>query len=257
MSHVEVERKGAVLLVAINRPEKRNALTGEMYSALAESFDRAQLEQEVRIILLYGKGDAFTAGNDLVDFMHTPWKGQETPPAVRFIRAVAKAEKPVVAAVHGVAVGVGTTILLHCDFVYAAAGTKLMMPFVNLGIVPEAGSTVLLPLAAGYQRAAELLMLGEPFSAEKGVEAGIINAVFEPDALLGRAMETAQKLADKPTEALLACKRLLRRTYAQQVDRAIAEEVSIIAERLDSPETREALLAFVEKRKPIFAPPKT
>ena len=134
MSQIETVRNGAVMHIAINRPEKKNALTGDMYTALAQAIEQAEADSAVRVLLLYGKGDTFTAGNDLQDFMQKPWKGQERPPAVRFIQAVANARKPVVAAVHGLAVGVGTTILLHCDLVYAAEETRFMMPFVDLGI---------------------------------------------------------------------------------------------------------------------------
>src|SRR5215471_14457644 len=145
MSQIETEHNGAVMHIAINRPEKKNALTGDMYTALAKAVEQSESDPAIRVLLLYGKGGAFTAGNDLQDFLQKPWKGQERPPAVRFIHAVANAKKPIVAAVHGLVVGVGTTILLHCDLVYAAEEARFMMPFVDLGIVPEAASTLLLP----------------------------------------------------------------------------------------------------------------
>jgi len=253
MAQIEVERGGAVSQVSINRPEKKNALTADMYSALADAVDAAEADAGIRVLLLCGKGEAFTAGNDLEDFMRKPWKGQAVPPAVRFIRAVATAKKPIVAAVHGLSVGVGTTILLHCDLVYAAADTKFMMPFINLGIVPEAASTVLLPLLIGPQRAAELFLLGAPLSAQRAYEIGLVNAVVAPDALLPTARAVAQQLAERPRGAVLACKDLMKRAYRAEVERALSEEVSVIAERLDSPETREALSAFREKRKPDFS----
>ena len=187
MSHIEVERNGAVLHIAINRPEKKNALTAEMYSALADAVDQAESDPAIRVILLHGGGDAFTAGNDLEDFMKKPWKGQAVPPAVRFIRAVAMARKPIVAAVQGLAVGVGTTILLHCDLVYAAEDARFMMPFINLGIVPEAAATVLLPLLVGRQRAAELFFLSAPLTAQRAYELGLVNGVLALDALLPTA----------------------------------------------------------------------
>jgi enoyl-CoA hydratase/carnithine racemase len=253
MSHVQTERDGAVLRIAINRPEKKNALTGEMYDALADAVEQAEADNSVRVMLLHAIGEAFTGGNDLVDFLQKPWAGQEVPPAVRFILAVAGAKKPVVAAVQGLAVGIGVTILLHCDLVYAAEGAKLMMPFVDLGIVPEAGSTVLLPALLGRQRAAELLMLGAPLGAQRAYELGLVNAVVAPDALLSTALGAAQKLAAKPWGALLACKRLLNQAGRPEVERAIGEEVRLISQLLDSAESKEALSAFVEKRKPDFS----
>jgi len=253
MGHIEVERSGAVLRIAINRPEKKNALTADMYDSLAGAVEVAETDPAVSVLLLCGKGEAFTAGNDLEDFMHKPWKGQAVPPAVRFIRSVAGAKKPIVAAVHGLAVGVGTTILLHCDLIYAAEDTRFIMPFINLGIVPEAASTVLLPLLIGPQRAAELFLLGAPVTAQRAYEMGLVNAVLARDALLPTAWSVAQQLAEKPKGAVLACKELMKRAYRAEVDRALSEEVEIIRERLDSPETREALSAFLEKRKPDFS----
>ena len=252
MSHIESENHGAVRRITINRPEKKNALTAEMYESLSDALEKAEAAREVRVTLLHGEGEAFTAGNDLIDFLQNPWKGQDLAPAVRFIRAVVNAKKPIVAAVHGATVGIGTTILLHCDLVYAAENTKFLMPFINLGIVPEAGSTVLLPLLVGHQRAAELLMLGVPFTAHRAYELGLVNAVVAPGELLNTAANAAQKLAEKPPAALRACKELLKRAYKAEVDRAIKEEVAVIASRLDSPESREALNAFAEKREPDF-----
>jgi enoyl-CoA hydratase/carnithine racemase len=252
MSHIKTETIGAVRRITIDRPEKKNALTAKMYETLAKALEEGECAAEVRVLLLHGAGEAFTAGNDLIDFLQKPWKGQDLPPAVHFIRSVVNAKKPIVAAVHGATVGIGTTILLHCDLVYAAENTKFLMPFINLGIVPEAGSTVLLPLLVGHQRAAELLMLGVPFSAQRGYELGLVNAVVAPAELLTTAMNAAQKLAAKPPAALRACKELLRRSYKAEVDRAIEEEVSVISDRLESPECSEALNAFNEKREPDF-----
>ena len=253
MSQIEVARDGAVMRIAINRPEKKNALTADMYDALSQAVEEAEADAGVRVLLLHGKGDAFTAGNDLQDFLQKPWKGQARPPAVRFINAVAHASKPIVAAVHGLVVGVGTTILLHCDLVYAAEETRFMMPFVNLGIVPEAASTVLLPLLIGRQRASELFMLGAPLAAQRAYEIGMVNAVLPVDKLLATAAEAAQALAAKPAAALRATKNLMKRHYQAEVDRALREEVEVISERLESAETREALAAFLEKRKPDFS----
>jgi len=253
MSQIEVERDGAVERIAINRPEKKNALTADMYSALADAVEQAEADANVRVLLLCGRGDAFTAGNDLQDFLQKPWKGQANPPAVRFIHAVAKAKKPVVAAVQGLVVGVGTTILLHCDLVYAGNDARFMMPFVNLGIVPEAASTLLLPMLIGRQRAAELFMLGSPLAVQRAYDMGLVNEVVPPDQVLQTATSAAQALAAKPSAALRACKELMQRPYRQEVERALREEVEVISERLESPETREALSAFLEKRKPDFS----
>jgi len=253
MKHVQCERDGAVQCIAINRPEKKNALTAEMYGALADAVEQAEAAPSVRVLLLHAMGDAFTGGNDLLDFIQKPWSGQQMPPAVRFIQSVVHANKPVVAAVQGLAVGVGVTILLHCDLVYAAEGSKFIMPFIDLGIVPEAASTVLLPALVGRQGAAELLMLGTPFDASRAHELGLVNTVVTPNSLFATALQSAQRLAEKPFGALLACKRLMKEATQAEVNRALREEVKEIRERLDSPETKEALAAFVEKRKPDFS----
>lgn len=253
MSHVQCERDDAVLRIAINRPEKKNALTAEMYSALADAVEQGEADPAVRVLLLHGTGEAFTAGNDLTDLLQKPWSGQQVPPAVRFIHAVAQAKKPMVAAVQGLAVGIGVTLLLHCDLVYAAEGAKFIMPFIDLGIVPEAASTVLLPALIGHQRAAELLMLGAPLDARRAYEIGLVNAVVAPESLFATASQAAQKLAEKPWGALLACKRFMKQAHRAEVNRALHEEVQEIRDRLDSPESKEALTAFVEKRKPDFS----
>ena len=252
MGHVQTELKDDVLRITIDRPEKKNALTGAMYTALADAVEQGEANPDVRVLLLHGNGDSFTAGNDLEDFVANPWKGQAHPPAVRFITTVVQAKKPIVAAVQGSAAGVGVTILLHCDLVYAADNAKLMMPFVNLGIVPEAGSTVILPALIGHQVAAELLMLGTPISAQRAYELGMVNAVVALEALLPTAMNAAQMLAEKPAAALRATKALMKKAGAAELERALREEVEVIAQRLGSPETREALTAFLQKRKPDF-----
>ena len=253
MGHVLTELKADVLRITIDRPEKKNALSNAMYAELADAVEEGETNQGVRVMLLHGNGDCFTAGNDLEDFVANPWKGQAVPPALRFITAVVGARKPIVAAVHGMAVGIGVTILLHCDLVYAADNARLIMPFVNLGIVPEAGSSVLLPALLGHQRSAELLMLATPVTAQRAHKLGLVNAVVAPEALLPTALDAAQKLADKPAGALRATKELLRKAGRAELERAMREEVECIAERLGSPETREALTAFLEKRKPNFA----
>lgn len=251
--NVRTALKAGVLTITIDRPEKKNALTAAMYTELAEAFEYAEKNEDVWVTLLHGDGACFTAGNDLEDFLRQPWGRQDMPPAVRFMYAVAEANKPVVAAVHGMAVGIGTTILLHCDLVYAAEDARFTMPFVNLGIVPEAGSTVLLPALVGRQVAAELLMLGASLSAQRAYQLGLVNAVVPGQDLLKTATEAAQHLASKPVAALRATKMLLKKAGQTELKRAMREEVEIVRERLDSPECKEALTAFLEKRKPDFS----
>ena len=252
MGHINTELNDNVLRICIDRPEKKNALTRGMYTAMAEAVEQGEANPDVRVMLLHGNGDSFTAGNDLQDFMANPWKGQDVPPAVRFMLAVARAKKPVIVAVQGSTVGIGVTILLHCDLVYAADNAKLVMPFVNLGIIPEAGSTLLVPALMGHQRAAELLMLGTPISAQRAYELGLVNAVVTPEKLMETAMAAAQALAEKPAAAIRATKELMKKPMADEVERVIQEELQVLAERLSSPECREALMAFLQKRKPDF-----
>jgi len=252
LGHIQTELLEDILRITIDRPEKKNALTLAMYTALAEAVEHGEANPGVRVMLLHGNGDSFTAGNDLQDFMANPWTGQEVPPAVRFMLAVTRAKKPVIAAVQGSTVGIGVTILLHCDLVYAADNAKLVMPFVNLGIIPEAGSTLLAPALMGHQRAAELLMLGAPISAQRAYELGLVNAVVPPEKLLETAMGAAQALAEKPAAAVRATKELMKKPMAAEVERVIQDELQVLAERLKSPECREALMAFLQKRKPDF-----
>jgi enoyl-CoA hydratase/carnithine racemase len=253
VSHIQTEIDGAVLRIAINRPGKKNALTAAMYEDLSDAFEQGEANSAIRVLLIRGNGDSFTAGNDLEDFLQQPWTGQGVPPAVRFMYAVARAKKPVIAAVQGAAVGIGTTILLHCDLVYAAEDAKLIMPFVNLGIVPEAGSTVLLPALIGHQRSAELLMLGSPLTAQRAYDLGLVNKVVPVDALLSTAMEAARKVSGQPANALRTTKQLLKRPLEGVLERAMQEEVEVVRQHLSSPETKEALTAFLEKRKPDFS----
>ena len=252
MGHVLVERQGAIQRIQINRPEKKNALTAAMYAAFAEAILAAERDPGVRVMLIGGAGDAFTAGNDLQDFLaHAPQGGPR--PVLDFLQVFSHAAKPIVAAVHGVAVGVGTTMLAHCDLVYAAEGTKFSMPFVNLGLCPENASSFLLPAILGYQRAAELLMFGEPFDAAKAREIGLVNAVVPPGELAATATAAAQKLAAKPPASLRLTKRLMRRAWMPEIEAALAEESKAFAERLSSPEAKEAFTAFFEKRAPDFS----
>jgi enoyl-CoA hydratase/carnithine racemase len=235
--HVLVETRGPVLHLRLNRPEKKNALTVEMYAAMADALRGAEENPDVRVILLSAEGDAFTAGNDLADFLQRP-PTDESSPVLRFLHALIGASKPLVAAVNGLAVGVGATMLLHCDLVYAARSARFHLPFVGLGLVPEAGSSLLLPQRVGQARAAELLLLGEPFDAERALEMGIVSDVFPDEELAARVGERALRLAAQPRAALPDHMR---------------EESALFLERLRSPEAREAMQAFLERRQPDFS----
>jgi len=253
MDHIQTDLQNGVLHLILNRPEKKNALTSAMYTSLVEALARADSDDSIRVIVLRGNGDSFTAGNDIEDFVQKPWQGQSVPPAEQFIRAVAFARKPVIAAAHGLAVGIGTTILLHCDLVYAAEETRFMMPFINLAIIPEAGSTLLLPNMIGHQRAAELFLLAEPFSAQRAYELGIVNRVLPASDLLSAVDAAAQTLTEKPAAAIRLAKQMMKQHLRADLDRVIREEVLAIAGQLESPETGEALNAFLQKRKPDFS----
>ena len=243
---------GRVARVVLDRPEKKNAITAEMYVQLAEALAAADADARVRAILLSGSKDCFTAGNDVADFLQRPPSGGGSP-TWRFFEVLPNLAKPIVAAVGGPAIGIGTTLLLHCDLVYAASQARFQLPFVPLGIVPEFASTYLLPLLAGYQRAAELLLLGQPFDAEKAREVGMVTAVFPQEILFSEAEKTARVLASLPPESLRLTKQLLKKRHRQAIGEAIAEETKIFSERLSSPEAKEAMSAFMEKRKPDFS----
>jgi enoyl-CoA hydratase/carnithine racemase len=204
------------------------------------------------VILISGCRECFTSGNDLADFIAAPPTGADSP-VMQFLTAISRARKPIVAAVNGIAVGVGVTMLLHCDLVYAGSGASFQMPFVNLGLCPEAGSTLLLPRIMGHQRAAELLLLGEVFSAEKACAVGIVTAVCTDGEVLATARTRALQLASQPASAVRLTKSLLKRDYAVPLQAAIAEEGQHFMALLDSPEAAEALQAFMQRRKPDFS----
>lgn len=252
MDLILTERSDGVLRIEFNRPEKKNAITAAMYGALADALVAADADDAVRVVLIHGKPDVFTSGNDLSDFLANPPRGEDGAP-LRFLRVISHFGKPVVAAVSGAAIGIGTTLLLHCDLVYAAIGTRFALPFVNLALVPEAASSFLLPRLAGWPRAAELLLLGEPFSAEKAREIGLVNEIVVPEELLETAMATAKRLAQKPPGALRLTKSLMKDGLIAQVEQAMSREGKIFAGRLNSPEAKEAFSAFLEKRKPDFS----
>ncbi|QDO99053.1 enoyl-CoA hydratase [Ferrovibrio terrae] len=251
MSDILTAQADGVLTITFNRPDKKNALTSAMYATLADALEAADTDPAVRVILFAGNGGAFTSGNDLQDFLNNPPQGDNTP-VFRFLRAISTASKPMIAAVSGVAVGVGTTMLLHCDLVYAGESAKLSLPFVNLALVPEAASSLLLPAMVGHHRAAELFMLGEAFTPATAKEYGIVNAIYPDDRLLGEATAVAQKLAAKPPTAMRLTKQLLKRTKGD-VAGQMAQEGEHFRSQLKSAEAREAMTAFFEKRPPKFS----
>lgn len=245
---VKIASEDRVLEIEIARPEKKNALTATMYRAMTAALADASQRRDVSAVLIHGAGDAFCAGNDLADFLSGPEGGAA---AFDFIRAIATFDKPLVAAVQGLAVGVGTTMLFHCDLVYAAQDARFIMPFVNLGIVPEAGSSLLAPATLGYAKAAAMLLLGEPLDAQAADNAGFVTAILPADQLLDHARRKARALTAKPPAALLATRRLMKGDPAALLAR-IEEEAALFREAMQSPEAREAFSTFFEKRQPIF-----
>jgi len=237
--------------IELARLDKKNAFTGEMYAALAGALAAADADAKVRVVLLHGTNDCFSSGNDVNDFLKRPPASDS--PAIRLFDVLPGMKKPVVAAVGGPAIGIGSTLLLHCDIVYAAPNARFQLPFVPLGITPEFGSTYLLPLLAGYQRAAELLLLGQPFDAEKAKELGMVCRILPEGELLLKAREAARTLAALPPESVRLTKQLMKKRYGTALAETIREETQIFTERLSSPEAKEALSAFLEKRKPDFS----
>src|SRR6516162_8448202 len=243
---VLVARVAGVCEVRLNRPEKRNAITFGMYEQLTRALAEAQADDAVRTVLLSGAGASFSAGNDLQDFLSGPAFSADHP-AMQFLRALATFPKPLVAAVQGQTVGIGVTMLLHCDLVVAARGTQLSMPFIALGLVPEAGSSLLLPRLIGYQRAAELLYLGQPFNADTAYRLGLVNSVVEEGSLLEETRALARAVAQQPPAALAATRRLLRGDTDELLAR-IEEEASIFGAQLQSEEFRARVRAFLTRR---------
>ncbi|MEJ7934710.1 enoyl-CoA hydratase-related protein [Sphingobium sp. AN558] len=237
-----------VIEMRLDRPGKKNALTASMYRIMTATLADASRRPEIGAIMVTGEGDAFCAGNDLKDFMAGPEGGEA---AFAFIRALAAFDKPLVAAVQGLAVGIGTTMLFHCDLVYAAPDARFIMPFVNLGLVPEAGSSLLAPATMGHAKAAAMFLLGEPLDAQAADSAGLVTAIIAGDALLAHARAKAHLLMTKPPQALAATRRLFKGDQSALIAR-IDEEARLFKERLMSPEAQEAFAAFFEKRAPVF-----
>lgn len=249
---IRVDAQDGVLTIQFNRPEKKNALTLAMYEAMTAAVRQAELDKAVRVILFTGTEDCFTAGNDLGDFLHTPPTGDDSP-VFRFLKSLAAASKPLVAAVNGVAVGIGTTMLLHCDLAYAGQSARFRLPFVDLALVPEAGSSLILPQLMGQRRAAELLMLADTLDATTARDLGIVNAVLPDDRTLAVARQKALQLAAKPPAALRLTKALMKRIPAPAIQEAMGAEGRHFIARLQSPEAREAFQAFLERRPADFS----
>lgn len=249
---IRVLAEAGICTITFNRVAKKNSLTGAMYLALAEILQQAASSAEVRVVLFQGDVSVFTAGNDLGDFLNGP-KPDDNAPPFQFLQALASFPKPIVAAVCGPAVGIGTTMLLHCDLVYAGDNALFSLPFVNLGFCPEGASSLLLPQLMGHQRACEALLLGDPFMAEAALEVGLVNRVVPPTECNTIAQAQAAKLAAKPLASLMASKRLLKGGQMAAVQSRIAEEGRVFADLLQQPAAKEAMQAFMEKRKPNFS----
>jgi enoyl-CoA hydratase/carnithine racemase len=254
---IVTDLSGSVLRVQLNRPAKKNAMTFNMYATIAEILNRAAGDEGIRVVILHGGGDSFSAGNDLEDFLKNPPADVTSSPQGRFIAALINFDKPLIAAVHGAAVGSGTTVLMHCDFVYAAENTIFRMPFIDLALVPELGTSYLFPAQIGYIAAAELVLLSRPFDVRRAAELGLVTRVVSDQGLLAAAMETAQALSQKPADALRACKRLLKRGALENTEAAVRLENDEYRTRLRSADAKEAMTAFFERRQPDFSKTKT
>ena len=252
MSDILTHIDAGVMTITFNRLDKKNSITSTMYVAMADAVAQAAADASVRVVLFQGHESIFSAGNDIGDFLNQPPSTQESP-VFRFLRGIATFEKPLLAAVAGPAVGIGTTMLFHCDLVYAGDNAAFSMPFVNLGLCPEAASSVLAPRMFGYHRAAEALLMGEPFFAEAAQEVGLVNRVVPPTEVNGYAQAQARKLAGKPLSSLIETKRLMKGGYQQEVLAKMDEEGKSFGRMLREPAAKEAFGAFMEKRKPDFS----
>lgn len=255
---IEIKVQDGVQVIRFTRADKKNAFTGPMYNAMSEALDASEKNDAIAVHVFIGSGGVFSAGNDINDFMRRAQAtatsdGKGIPaPSLDFIRRLPKVTKPMIAAVDGLAIGVGTTMLLHCDLVYASPTASLRTPFLDLGLIQEAGSTITAQTRMGYPRAFEMICLGEPFNAERALQAGLINAVVPADQLEATALKAAKRLAAKPRQALMTSRRLLRKNH-EQLSAMIDEEAQAYKSLMTSPEAREAFTAFLEKRAPDFA----
>ena len=252
MSDILTHIDAGVMTITFNRLDKKNSITSSMYAAMADAVAEAAADPAVRVAVFQGHESIFSAGNDIGDFLNQPPSTQESP-VFRFLRGIATFEKPLLAAVAGPAVGIGTTMLFHCDLVYAGDNAAFSMPFVNLGLCPEAASSFLAPRMFGYHRAAEALLMGEPFFAEAAQEVGLVNRVVPPTEVNGYAQAQARKLAAKPLTSLIATKRLMKGGDQQAVLQKMDEEGQDFGRMLREPAAKEAFGAFMEKRKPDFS----
>ena len=252
MSDILTHTDAGVMTITFNRLDKKNSITAAMYATMADAVAQAAADPAVRVVVFQGHESIFSAGNDIGDFLNQPPSTQESP-VFRFLRGIATFEKPLLAAVAGPAVGIGTTMLFHCDLVYAGDNAAFSMPFVNLGLCPEAASSFLAPRMFGYHRAAEALLMGEPFFAEAAQEVGLVNRVVPPTEVNGYAQAQARKLAAKPLTSLIATKRLMKGGDQQAVLQKMDEEGRDFGRMLREPAAKEAFGAFMEKRKPDFS----
>lgn len=252
MSDILTHTDAGVMTITFNRLDKKNSITAAMYAAMADAVAQAAADPQVRVVVFQGHESIFSAGNDIGDFLNQPPTTHESP-VFRFLRGIASFEKPLLAAVAGPAVGIGTTMLFHCDLVYAGDNAAFSMPFVNLGLCPEAASSLLAPRMFGYHRAAEALLMGEPFFAEAAQEVGLVNRVLPPTEVNGYAQAQARKLAAKPLTSLIATKRLMKGGSQQEVLQRMDEEGQSFGRMLREPAAKEAFGAFMAKRKPDFS----
>ena len=253
MSDILVHTEAGVTTISFNRLERKNSITSDMYANMADALVQAEADASVRVVVFQGHETVFCAGNDIGDFQKPPVQGEGERPVFRFLHGIASFSKPVIAAVCGPAVGIGTTMLFHCDLVYAGDNAAFSMPFVNLGLCPEAASSLLVPQMFGYHRAAEALLMGEPFFAEAALEVGLANRVVPPTEANGYAQAQARKLAGKPLSSLIQTKRLMKKGQMAQVHAHMDEEAISFGRMLSEPAAREAFTAFMEKRKPDFS----
>jgi enoyl-CoA hydratase/carnithine racemase len=252
MTDILIHHDAGVCTITLNRVDKKNSITSVMYQTMADALATAQADQATRVVVFQGHETIFSAGNDIADFLNNPPAGQDSP-VFQFLHAIASFTKPIIAAVNGPAVGIGTTLLLHCDLVYAGDNAAFSMPFVNLGLCPEAASSLLVPQLMGYHRAAEALLLGEPFMAEAALEVGLVNRVVPPLETNTYAQSVARRLAAKPISSLIETKRLMKKNQGPLVAQVMTEEGASFGRMLREPAAREAFGAFMEKRKPDFA----
>ncbi|MES3000921.1 MAG: enoyl-CoA hydratase [Pseudomonadota bacterium] len=248
LTHVEA----GVMTITLNRLDRKNSITSAMYGTMADALATAKSDAAVRVVVIQGHETVFSAGNDIGDFLNKPPAGMDSP-VFHFLHGIATFPKPLVAAVCGPAVGIGTTMLLHCDLVYAGDNAAFSLPFVNLGLCPEAASSIMVPQMFGYHRAAEALLLGEPFMAEAALEVGLVNRVVPPMEANGVAQAAARKLAAKPQSSLIETKRLMKHGQQQMVMAQMAEEGKSFGRMLGEPAAKEAFGAFMEKRRPDFS----